>query len=215
MYFQSAPHFMPVLSKACQASCKYCFGPNKGEIVSVEQVEQNARFMIDFARKNNIPKMDITFHGGEPLLAGFDKWKTILSLLRKELNGIRLKLHVQSNLWNLDEDFCGLFADNQVSLSTSIDGPEEINDLQRGKGYFKNTMRGIELARKHGLSLGCITTFTAKNVRHKTDVFSFFLQNNFLLPSTHQSLQWAGNILNLLCLPNNMAGYYANCLICM
>jgi uncharacterized protein len=205
MYFQYAPHFMPVLSKACQASCNYCFGPNKGSIVSVEQLEQNAKFMIDFVRKNNVPKVDITFHGGEPLLAGFDKWKTILEKLSSELEDKKTKLHVQSNLWNLNEDFCNLFADHQVSLSTSIDGPEEINDLQRGNGYFKNTMGGIELARKNGLSVGCIATFTSKNVHRKTDVFSFFLENRLSF-TIHASVAAMGKEQTEFTLPVNQYG---------
>ena len=51
-----------------------------------------------------------------------------------------------------------------LSIGTSLDGPESVNDAQRGQGYFQHTLAGIERARAHGLDVGCICTFTARSV---------------------------------------------------
>ena len=99
--------------------------------------------------------IDITFHGGEPLIAGFKWYQRNLPLLQERF-GERLRLHMQSNLWLLDGDFCKLFRNYHLSLGTSLDGPEHINDLQRSAGYFRRTMEAIKRARVHGMSIGCI-----------------------------------------------------------
>jgi uncharacterized protein len=52
----------------------------------------------------------------------------------------------------LYDDFCKLFKEYSVSIGTSLDGPCEINDIQRSSGYFDKTMAGIERLRKIGLN---------------------------------------------------------------
>lgn len=63
-----AAHFMLLPSLACQASCAYCFGPNRGAVMVPDVVEA----AIDWIRRvtpADTP-IELTFHGGEPLLTG-------------------------------------------------------------------------------------------------------------------------------------------------
>jgi len=87
-------------------------------------------------------KVHFTFHGGEPLLAGYDFYKQALEKLSKlpNLEGFSL----QSNIWLLTEELIDLFLKYNVVVSTSIDGPKEINDYQRGEGYFDKTMEKLD-----------------------------------------------------------------------
>jgi uncharacterized protein len=117
--------------------------------------------------------VEITFHGGEPLLAGKEWYRRALSTLRRCFNE-RLKLSIQSNLWLLDDEFCDLFKEFGISIGTSLDGPETINDAQRGNGYFKRTIAGIDVARRNGLTPGVICTFTRLSAPYYREVFDFF-----------------------------------------
>jgi len=74
-----------------------------------------------------------------------------------------------------------------VSIGTSLDGPEPINDAQRGAGYFKKTMAGIDRARSWGLDVGCITTFTRSSAPFWRDVVNFFISERLSF-SVHASL---------------------------
>jgi len=74
----------------------------------------------------------------------------------------------------LDDAFCELLQPYDVNLATSLDGPEEINDHQRGAGYFERCMAGIHTARRHGLSVGVICTFTPLSAPFYRQVFDFF-----------------------------------------
>lgn len=136
-------------------------------------------------------QVDITFHGGEPLVVGLEWYQRSLPVLRERF-GQQLKLHVQSNLWMLDEEYCALFADHRVSLGTSLDGPEHINDSQRGQGYFQRTMAAIERARAYGISVGCISTFTTRSAPHAAEIFDFFVHEglNFSIHVALPSLRY-------------------------
>lgn len=127
-------------------------------------------------KSGNGRPLEITFHGGEPLLPGAAFYRTALPLLRDALAPRRVRFAVQSNLWLLSTELCDLFRKYEVSLSTSLDGPQEINDAQRGAGYYRRTMAGIEYARAQGLSIGCICTFTRRSARRADEVFTFFLE---------------------------------------
>jgi uncharacterized protein len=182
-------HLMLVPSLACPAGCAYCFGPHSdGPSMSRETLEALARWQNALG---DADVLEITFHGGEPLVPGIQFYRTALPLLRQGLAPRRVRFAMQSNLWLLTDELCDLFREYGVSLGTSLDGPELINDKQRGKGYFQRTMPGIERARKHGLDAGCICTCTAQSAPHTQEIFDFFLHEglNFSIHAAVPSLR--------------------------
>ena len=164
-------HFMLLPSLACQAHCAYCFGPNRGRVMP-QRVLHAALDWLDACSPGE-EKVDVTFHGGEPLLAGKAWFRQALPLLRRRFDG-RLSLGLQSNLWLLDDEYCALFAEHGVSIGTSLDGPEALNDAQRGQGYFRRTMRGIQTARRNGIHPGVICTFTVHTAPYYREILEFF-----------------------------------------
>lgn len=149
----------------------------------------------------------VIFHGGEPLSAGISFFKEALPRILKRFQGsvhskkplpegVVLKVNpacsmvefsLQSNLWLLTEDMCRLFAEYGVGLGVSLDGPEEITDLQRGKGYFQKTMNAIEMARRYDLSVACLSTFTRYSATRINEVYDFFVQEGLDF-SFHQAV---------------------------
>jgi uncharacterized protein len=81
----------------------------------------------------------IIFHGGEPLLAGYEFYEKVFEFL----NGLDRKIHkgIQTNLTLLDDRTIELFKKNECTFGSSLDGDEETNDLTRkmygGKGSYK------------------------------------------------------------------------------
>jgi len=115
-----------------------------------------------------------------------------LPLLREGFAPHKVSFAIQSNLWLLTDELCELFREHGVALGTSLDGPEAINDAQRGKGYFARTMAGIERARAHGLDVGCICTFTAQTAPRANEIFDFFIAEglNFSVHAALPSLRY-------------------------
>jgi uncharacterized protein len=183
-------HLMLVPSLACPASCAYCFGPHAGgPSMRQETVEAVVRWQNSLGDKD---ALEITFHGGEPLVPGIQFYRMALPLLREGLALRRARFAMQSNLWLLTDDLCDLLREYGVSIGTSLDGPEPINDAQRGQGYFARTMASIERARAHGINVGCICTFTTQSVPHAGEIFDFFVREglNFTVHAAVPSLRY-------------------------
>jgi uncharacterized protein len=187
-------HLMLVPSSGCPAACTYCFGPHEpGPMMSRETL--NA--IVEWQRESdNKRTLNITFHGGEPLVPGAAFYKMALPLLRKGLAPRKVRFTIQSNLWLLTDELCEIFTEHGVSIGTSLDGPEKINDAQRGQGYYRRTMAGIELARSQGLDVGCICTFTAQSALHATEIFDFFVHEglNFTVHAALPSIRYTQDV---------------------
>ncbi len=132
-------------------------------------------FILRIVDETGQRKVKLTFHGGEPLLAGHDLWRHALKGLDRRLGRDRCDVALQSNLWLLDNEFCQLFTEHKIEIGTSLDGAEDITDHQRGHGYFARTMQGIRKANCFGLNVGCIATFTPFGASRWREVFDFFL----------------------------------------
>jgi uncharacterized protein len=171
--FPRRRHLLIVPTMACPAGCSYCFGSRQArpmmDETAIDAVVRWQRQRLDGA------EIEITFHGGEPLLMGAEFYREALARLRSGLAPAEVNFAIQSNLWNLSAEFCEVFDEFEVSIGTSLDGPEAINDSQRGAGYFRKTLAGIDLARKQGLRVGCIATFTQHSAGHAHEVLDFFL----------------------------------------
>jgi uncharacterized protein len=178
-------HLMVVPSLACPAACAYCFGPHEGgPPMRRETVEAVVAWQKALGCDS---PLEITFHGGEPLVPGADFYRMALPILHDGLAPRSVRFAIQSNLWLLTPDLCDLFQAYRVSIGTSLDGPEPINDAQRGKGYFKRTLAGIELARSRGLDAGCICTFTARTAPYAQEILDFFIHEGLSF-SIHAAL---------------------------
>jgi len=143
--------------------------------MGIDTIQEVVEWLKDF-RENRVT---ITFHGGEPLLAGAEFYRQALPLLSDGLAHLKPEFAMQSNLWLLAPELGQILAEYHVPLGTSIDGPQELNDQQRGKGYYEKTMRGFEIAQAHGLRVSFICTFTSHSVKSKEAIFKFFKNNRF------------------------------------
>jgi uncharacterized protein len=164
-------HIMLIPTLGCPAHCRYCWSSEAGSSkMSIDTVRDVVAWLKDF----RTDQVTITFHGGEPLLGGVDFYRQALPLISGGLSHLRPTFAMQSNLWLLTPELADILAKYHVPIGTSIDGPEELNDSQRGDGYYKKTMQGYELAKAHGLQVRFICTFTGKSVQRKEEIFRFF-----------------------------------------
>lgn len=168
------PTFMVVPSLACQASCKYCFGPHQGAVMEQGMAQTIAKFMRSIAEETGAREVTVIFHGGEPLMAPYALWETLLASIKTELSAFTLRLNLQSNLWNLTDDILILLKTHGVTIGTSLDGPEDVCDRNRGKGYYARTMAGIERARRGGCTVSGIATVTKQTAGDILDIAKFF-----------------------------------------
>jgi uncharacterized protein len=159
----------------CPSNCSYCWGVDKeSELMDIEIIEETVEWLKNFRKE----PVTFTFHGGEPLLAGYEFYKTALELLSKNLSDLNPAFAIQTNLWLMTPEIAELFAKYYIPIGSSLDGPIEINDSQRGSGYFEKTMKGYNIAKEKGLNVSFISTFTSSSIAKKEEIFNFFLENN-------------------------------------
>jgi uncharacterized protein len=120
--------------------------------ISDEAITQTAQRIAEHASSHRLGTVHVVLHGGEPLLAGRDRLRRVVTELRSALAGIcRLDLRIHTNGVSLDEEFCELFAEHDVRVGISIDGGRDANDLHRryanGRSSYDQVIRAIGLLR--------------------------------------------------------------------
>jgi len=132
-------HVMLIPTLGCPSNCSYCWSSEEDSpVMSIETIEEVVKW---------------TFHGGEPLLAGPEFYSKALKLLAEGLGNQKIAFALQTNLWKMTPELAQILAEYNIPIGSSLDGPKEINDLQRGDGYFEKTMQGYEIARDNGMKL--------------------------------------------------------------
>jgi len=169
---------MIIPTLGCPSKCAYCWSSDAGSpIMSQDTVADIVSWLKNFRDD----PVTFTFHGGEPLLAGADFYRKALPMLTDELQHLEPNFALQTNLWKLTPELADVLAQYHIPIGSSLDGPKELNDLQRSEGYYEKTMRGYELAKEHGLDVQFICTFTSYSVHSKEEIFNFFMDNHLTL----------------------------------
>jgi uncharacterized protein len=169
---------MLVPTLGCPSNCAYCWSSEEeSPVMKIEIIKE----VVEWLKKFREEPVTFTFHGGEPLLAGYDFFKESLQLLANGLKNLHPAFALQTNLWNLTPELAQLFKKYNIPIGSSLDGPKDLNDLQRGKGYYNKTMKGYKIACDHDLQVSFISTFTSFSINYKEVIFNFFLDNGLNL----------------------------------
>lgn len=171
-------HLMLIPTLRCPARCAYCWSSeHSGPMMDLETV----RAATDWIASLNDNPVTVTFHGGEPLMAGPDFYEAALPMIEEGLAPRTVAFAMQSNLWLLDDRTAAVLAAHNIPVGTSLDGPQELNDSQRGAGYFERTRAGMEVAARHGVRVSVICTFTSGSVRERDAIVRFFIENGYVM----------------------------------
>ncbi len=169
---------MIIPTLGCPGRCKYCWS---SDVNSPKMTAETAEAIVRWLEPLQDQRVTFTFHGGEPLLAGLTFYQRILPLIRTRLAHLSPEFAMQTNLWLMTDELAEILAEFQVPLGSSIDGPEELTNYQRGDGYFAKTMAGYEIAIRHGLLVRFICTFTNSSVSQKEEIVRFFRENGWVM----------------------------------
>ncbi len=171
-------HVMLIPTLGCPSKCSYCWSSEVGSpVMSIETVKEVVAWLKEFRDD----AVTFTFHGGEPLLAGAGFYKKALPILAKGMSGRNIAFAVQTNLWLMTPEIAKILAEYNIPIGSSLDGPKKLNDHQRSKGYYDKTMKGYKIALDNGLDVKFICTFTSESVKHKEEIFNYFLDNGLML----------------------------------
>jgi len=108
---------------------------NEPRIISEEILNLSVDRINEHAKSNNLKKIHISLHGGEPLLAGHKYFKKIISIIKNKLSDYNIEMGIQTNAVLINDLFLDLFLKEKIYIGISLDGPPEYNDQHR---YYHN-----------------------------------------------------------------------------
>jgi len=175
-----------VVSLRCEHSCPYCQVSRQSENdkLTYDMSEETARKAIFLALQSPSDALKIEFQGGEPLL-NFTIVKFIVQEVKKQNNGNKeIQFVIATNLALIDNDILEFCKENQIYISTSLDGPRDLHNSNRprpGKDSFERTVVGINLARQilGRSSVSALMTTTSKSLTQVKEIIDTYLDNAF------------------------------------
>lgn len=148
--------FILKVAARCNLACPYCYvyeGPDQSwrsrpKFMSDRTAEQTFRRIEEHVREKQLEKVVITFHGGEPLLAGVERFERYVNAAKSQISA-NIEFTVQTNGTLLTEEFLDLFVTHDVKIGMSLDGDRAANDRYRrfknGKSSFDRVLSSVRL----------------------------------------------------------------------
>lgn len=116
----------------------------------------------------------MTFHGGEPLLRGFDYYKKIIPAIRRKLS-LNTNIIFQTNGTLLNERFFELFKTHNCSVGISIDGDsfEDNKNRFKNKIQFYSVLKNIKEIKKYGVYFSLFFTIDKFDLDKINRIYNF------------------------------------------
>lgn len=173
--------FMFKPTYACNLACHYCHIYHKRDknppIISYDMATQAFNWILKYCIEKNINRIDILWHGGEPLLVTPEHMLKIINYYMHIFNdnGIICSNSIQSNLVLLNEKYLSIikkYFNNTIGFSY---------DYKSSDRCFSNGINASDIiwdkaiwAKKHGVNIGAITQLHQGNINDITELYNHF-----------------------------------------
>lgn len=170
------------VGNSCNIECKYCYAsPFKKTSFKVMDIKLLEKIIKDAT--DTTDTLTISWHGGEPTLAGLNFFKSYMEIASQYSKKCKIINMIQTNATLINDDFASFFKDNNFIVSVSLDGVKKCHDLNRvdfsNIGTFDRVMKGVFCLRKYGLNPPIICTVSKDNLSNAKENYEFFINNGF------------------------------------
>jgi uncharacterized protein len=178
--------FAKPVGSLCNLRCSYCYYlEKKGLYPETAHFHMNddilEKYIVQHIEASTEPVIAFSWHGGEPLLAGIEFYKKVLTLQSAHKPDDKVILNgIQTNGTLINKEWSRFFADNGFLIGISIDGPAELHDIFRRTKDDGSTadqvIAGIQLLKTCGILPELLCVVNAENVRYPLIVYNFCKQ---------------------------------------
>lgn len=156
----------------CNLDCSYCYLPFRRDDrrMPVSVAGAVAASVNAWARTG---RFSVVWHGGEPLATGRAHFAALL-----EPFDAAVEHHVQTNATLIDDAWCEFFAEHEIRVSVSVDGPEPRNSERTNLGKkpaYDRIMRGIDALRRHDIPFSALCVVGRPEAGLATELYDYFL----------------------------------------
>lgn len=170
-------------TEKCNSNCYYCDVVTKkdtGKSMPLDVLETAFIRINEYLEENTEEKMEILWHGGEPLLLGPDYYRKVKQLKDEHCSATseRITQSMQTNLTCFTEEFIDVLRALGInSLGTSYDPEPHIRGAGKGKrnsdDYNRKFMEAVKLLARHDFGWGLIYVVTKLSLKDPLGVFHF------------------------------------------
>jgi uncharacterized protein len=152
--------FVLKIHSRCDLACDHCYvyehadqsWRDRPKIIAPETVAKAGERIAEHAGRHGLREVRVILHGGEPLLAGAVRLRSIVGELRQTIEPVcGLDLRIHTNGVRLDAELCELFLAERVMVGVSLDGDRAANDLHRryanGRSSYDQVLDAVRLLR--------------------------------------------------------------------
>jgi uncharacterized protein len=174
--------FVKPVGGVCNLRCSYCYYLEKKNIYPGSQLKMSDEvlemYILQHLEATSEDSVMFSWHGGEPLLAGIEFYRKVVSLQKQYASGRKILNGIQTNGTLLDAEWCRFLAEERFVIGLSIDGPGRLHNIHRtttgGIGSFAKVMNGYGLLRQYGINPEILCVVSSTNARYPLEVYSFF-----------------------------------------
>ena len=177
------------LTDKCVLSCKYCFAKGShNEDYKHKYPMETLETSIKQAFEARHETISFEWTGGEPFLMGIDFFKQVIKFQNKYANK-KYDNYIQTSGYLFDKELIVFLVDNDIKISTTIDGTKEIHNYNRptqnNNPSFDKILETYNYIKEKQGYCGFISTVTKKNIGNEAEILNFF--RTFGLNSFHSN----------------------------
>ena len=174
-------------SALCGLDCAYCFYKSVAadrEAPGGIMKEDVLRAVPDRAFALRPVSLSVAFQGGEPTLAGLDRFRRFTELLKeKNTENVPVSLGIQTNGMAIDGAWAAFFKEHGFLVGLSLDGCRETHDRFRrdaeGHGTFDRAIRAAETLTAYGVDYNLLSVITDESAYEIDRTWAEFKRRGF------------------------------------
>ena len=172
-------HIFAVTNK-CNLDCVYCQAHSCESSLNRSMTAETGRKAVEFAMQSPNKNLTFEFQGGEPLL-NFEVVKEMIDYSKAINHDKVIQYTIVTNLVHLNDEMLKYLTENDVSICTSLDGPENVHDHNRpfrnnGLGSYKSVVKKITALKQKGIKIGAIQTTTNYSLHYPREIIDQYRQ---------------------------------------
>jgi len=183
-----------LLTDGCNLKCRYCFeevpeiiGKFTPKMMSLDDTKKALNYFTKLVMKYGSENRQTIIHlyGGEPMMNPSAVKVAVLHSQNLKQRGLLpndCEIAIVTNGTLINEKFAKFFAENNVTVGLSIDGPKHVNNAYRiakdGKTDVSEKINFCyKLLRKYGVKVGFSVTMSPSVVENFDEVLDFFVND--------------------------------------
>ena len=164
----------------CNGNCQYCYVGNRNikEVMNRNIIDLITLRINEFYADYPDSKIHAIWHGGEPTLMPLDFWKDVVNAF-KRIDSDKFSMSIQTNLLNDDMNLYRWFIDHKIHISSSLDGPLQLNSLRGlNNSQYKLLLSNLSKIQSLQKYMGVICVTSKQQINSPVELLNFYESNH-------------------------------------